>query len=70
MLMSAKFIWWDLGHSSTHCDTQAGDFHIRRSVGLAPKFASEISAKAPNFASKTTGDKYPKCCPLNFRYEP
>ena len=35
---------------------------------LVPKFASEIRVGAPNFASKNIGDKYPKFCPLNFRY--
>ena len=39
-------------------------------MGLAPKFASEILAGAPNFTSKNIGDKYPKFCPLNFRYDP
>ena len=38
--------------------------------GLAPKFASEILVGAPNFASKNIGDKYPKFCPLNFRFDP
>ena len=38
--------------------------------GLAPKFASEFLVGAPNFASKNVGDKYPKFCPLNFRYYP
>ena len=37
--------------------------------GLAPKFASEILVGAPNFASKNIGDKYPKFCPLNFRFD-
>ena len=45
-------------------------FHIRRSGGLAPKFASKILGGAPNFASKNVGDKYPKFCPLNFRFDP
>ena len=47
-----------------------GYFHIRRSGGLAPNFASEILVGAPNFASKNINDKYPKFCPLNFRYDP
>ena len=47
-----------------------GYFHIKRSGGLAPKFASEILVGAPNFASKNIGDKYPKFCPLDFRYDP
>ena len=38
--------------------------------GLAPKFASEIRVRAPNFASKIIGDKYPNICALNFRYDP
>ena len=38
--------------------------------GLATKFASEILVGAPNFTSKNIGDKYPKFCPLNFRYDP
>ena len=38
--------------------------------GLAPKVASEILVGAQNFASKNIGDKYPKFCPLNFRYDP
>ena len=38
--------------------------------GLAPNFASEILVGAPNFASKNINDKYPKFCPLNFRYDP
>ena len=40
--------------------------------GLAPKFASGILdlVGAPNFASNSTSDKYPKFCPLNFRYDP
>ena len=37
--------------------------------GLAPKFASEIRVRAPNFASKIIADEYPKFCPLNFRYD-
>ena len=37
--------------------------------GLAPKFASEILVGAPNFASNNISDKYPKFCPLNFRYD-
>ena len=49
---------------------QGGYFHIGRSGGLAPKFASEILVGAPNFASKNISDKYPKFCPLNFRYDP
>ena len=36
---------------------------------LAPKFASEIRIGAPNLASKNIGDKYPKFCLLNFRYD-
>ena len=47
-----------------------GYFHIRRSGGLAPNFASEILVVAPNFASKNINDKYPKFFPLNFRYDP
>ena len=41
-------------------------------VGLATKFAPEIRvrARAPNFATKHIGEKYPKLCPLNFRYDP
>ena len=46
---------------------QGGYFHIRRSGGLGPKFASEILVGAPNFASKNINDKYPKFCSLNFR---
>ena len=38
--------------------------------GLAPKFASEIRVRSPEFASKDIGDKYPKFCPFNFRYDP
>ena len=40
--------------------------------GLAPNFASETHVGAPNFASKNIGnhDRYPKFCPLNFRYNP
>ena len=38
--------------------------------GLSPNFASEILVGAPNFASKNINDKYPKLCPLNFRYDP
>ena len=37
---------------------------------MAPKFASEILVEAPNFASKNLGEKYPKFCPLNFRFDP
>ena len=37
--------------------------------GLAPKFASELLVGAPNFASKNICYKYPKFCPLNFRYD-
>ena len=51
-------------------DCPGGDFHIRRSGGLAPTFASEILVGAPNFASKNLDDKYPKFCPLNFRFDP
>ena len=47
-----------------------GYFHIRRSGGVDPKFASEILVGAPNFASKNISDKYPKFCTLNFRYDP
>ena len=50
-----------------------GDFHIRwLGGGLATKFAPEIRvrARAPNFATKHMGEKYPKLCPLNFRYDP
>ena len=46
------------------------DRDSRSGGGLAPNFASEILVGAPNFASKDTGDKYPKFCPLNFRYDP
>ena len=56
-----------------YSESQGGYFHIRRSgggEGLAPKFASEILVGAPNFASKNIGDKYPKFCPLIFRYDP
>ena len=47
-------------------------FYIRQSGrgGLAPKFASEIRVRAPNFASKHVGDKYLKFWLLNFRYDP
>ena len=38
--------------------------------GLVPKFASQILVEAPNFASKSIGNKYPKFCRLNFRYDP
>ena len=38
--------------------------------GLAPNFASEILVGAPNFVSNNINDKYPKFCPLNFRYDP
>ena len=34
-------------------------FYIRRSGGMAPKFASEILVEAPNFACKNLTDKYP-----------
>ena len=44
-----------------------GYFHIKRSGGLAPKFASEILVGATNFASKNIGDKYPKFCPQKYR---
>ena len=37
---------------------------------LPPNFASEILVGATNFASKNINDKYPKFCPLNFRYDP
>ena len=37
--------------------------------GLAPKFASEIRVRAPNFASKNIGNKCLKFCLLNFRYD-
>ena len=50
--------------------TPGGYFYIRRLGGLAPNFASEIFVEAPNFASKNINDKYPKFCPLNFRYDP
>ena len=39
-------------------------------LGGQAKFASEIHVRAPNFAFKNIGDKYPKFCPLNFRYDP
>ena len=38
--------------------------------GLAPKFASEILVGAPNFSNKNICAKYPKFCPMNFRYGP
>ena len=45
------------------------DFHIMWLGGwpqnLPLKFVS-----APNFATKSTGEKYPKFCLLNFRYDP
>ena len=44
--------------------------NLQKSQGLAPNFASEILVGAPNFASKNINDKYPKLCPLNFRYDP
>ena len=47
-----------------------GYFHIRRSGGLAPNFASKILVGAPNFAPKNINDEYPKFGPLNFRYDP
>ena len=37
---------------------------------LPPNFASEILVGATNFASKNINGKYPKFCPLNFRYDP
>ena len=37
---------------------------------MTPKFASEFRVGAPNFAHKNIGDKHPKFCPLNFRYDP
>ena len=54
----------------TTCTNPRGYFHIRRSGGLAPNFASEILVGATNFAYKIIIDKYPKFCPLNFRYDP
>ena len=42
----------------------------REGGGFAPEFASEILVEAPNFASRNVSDKYPKFCPLNFRYDP
>ena len=33
-------------------------------------FASESLVGAPNFSSENIGDKYPKFCPLNFRFDP
>ena len=38
------------------------------SQNLPLKFVSEL--RAPNFATKHIGEKYPKLCPLNFRYDP
>ena len=49
---------------------QGGSFISGDRGGLAPKFASEILVVAPNFASKNISDKYPKFCPLNFKYDP
>ena len=43
-------------------ESQKGYFHIRRSGGGG--------GLAPNFASENIGDRYPKFCPLNFRYNP
>ena len=37
---------------------------------MAPKFASEVLVGTPNFASKNIGDRYPKFCPLNLRFDP
>ena len=50
--------------------TPGGYFILGGWEGLVPKFASEIIVGVPNFASKTIGDKYPKFCPLNFRFDP
>ena len=63
----SPFLWASLGEN---CLVTRGYFHIRRSGGLVPKFASEILVGAPNFASKNISDKYPIFCPLNFRYDP
>ena len=61
---------WHILHTLSKFPGGGGYFHIRRSGGLAPNFASEILVGAPNFASKNINDKYPKFCPLNFRYDP
>ena len=53
-----------------HWATPGGYFHIRRSGGLTQKFACKIYVGTPNFAFKNISDKYPKFCPLNFRYDP
>ena len=49
---------------------QGGTSTLGGRGGLAPKFASEILVGAPNFASKNIGDKCPKFCPTNFRFDP
>ena len=50
--------------------SQGGTSILGGRGGMAPNFASEILVGAPNFASNNINDKYPKCCPLNFRYDP
>ena len=52
------------------CKAQGDTSILGGRRGLSPQFASEILVGAPNFASKNISDKYPKFCPLNFRYNP
>ena len=62
--------WITIYHCRVLLTLPGGYFHIRRLGGLAPNFAREILVGAPNFTSKNINDKYPKFCPLNFRYDP
>ena len=56
---------WKVGQSPR------GYFHIRRLRGAwLQNLPLNFHVGSPNFASKNVGDKYPKFCPLNFRYNP
>ena len=62
-------VWDGGGSSATAGRLIRGVLSNQEVGGLAPKFASQILVEAPNFASKSIGNKYPKFCYLNFRYD-
>ena len=62
--------WLPLNNSSVLNLWGTSILQCRGGGRLGPKNASEICVRAANFASINVGDKYPKLCTLNFRYDP
>ena len=47
-----------------------GDFHIRWLGAWPQNWSLKFMSEPQIFSTKNIGEKYPKLCPLNFRYDP